>query len=307
MSVAFARCLNYIGTMDSAFRLGFIVPALAVIGLLGCASSPAIAADVSPWEDDAQSAARLIAARPGAQSGGTVSPGNQALRAGVEIKLKPGWKTYWRYPGDSGVPPVLDFSKSQNVKTATVLFPAPMRFDDGGGGSSIGYNGDVILPVHVVPEEAGKPVTLRLKLDYAVCEKLCIPAQAQLELLLTDADSTQDGALSAAESRVPKITKIGDHGAPAIRAVRREAGSGKPRVVVDVAAPAGAPVTLLAEGPTAQWALPLPEPVAGAPAGLQRFAFVLDGLPPGEKPDGATLRLTAVAGDKAVEVAFRLD
>ena len=66
-------------------------------------------------------------------------------------------------------------------------------------------------------------------------------------------------------------------------------------------------MTLFAEGPTAQWALPLPEPVAGAPAGLQRFAFELDGLPPGEKADGATLRLTAVSGDKAIEVAFRLD
>ena len=106
---------------------------------------------------------------------------------------------------------------------------------------------------------------------------------------------------------MPKRAAIGDGGTPAIRAVRREAGSGKPRVVVDVAAPAGAPVTLFAEGPTPQWALPLPEPVAGAPAGLQRFAFELDGLPPGEKPDGATLRLTAVSGDKAIEVAFRLD
>ena len=64
---------------------------------------------------------------------------------------------------------------------------------------------------------------------------------------------------------------------------------------------------LFAEGPTAQWALPLPEPVTGAPAGLQRFVFALDGLPPGEKPDGAILRITAVSGDRAVEVAFRLD
>jgi hypothetical protein len=89
--------------------------------------------------------------------------------------------------------------------------------------------------------------------------------------------------------------------------VHRETGSGKPRVIVDVAAPAGAPVVLFAEGPTAQWALPLPEPVSGAPAGLQRFAFELDGLPPAANADGATLRLTAVAGDKAIEVRFRLD
>ena len=87
--------------------------------------------------------------------------------------------------------------------------------------------------------------------------------------------------------------------------MHRENAAGKPRVVVAVAA--DQPVTLFAEGPTPQWALPLPEPVAGAPDGLQRFAFELDGLPPGEKAEGATLRLTAVSGDKAIEVAFRLD
>ncbi len=229
------------------------------------------------------------------------------FRAGVEIKLKEGWKTYWRYPGDSGVPPVLDFSKSQNVKAVTVLYPAPMRFSDGAGGNSIGYKGVVVLPLHIVPEDAGKPVTLNLKLDYAVCEKLCVPAEAKLELLLTGAANTNDATLSAAEARVPKRAAIGDSGTPAIRAVRREAGSGKPRVVVDVAAAAGAPLTLFAEGPTSEWALPLPEPVAGASAGQQRFAFELDGLPPGEKPDGANLRLTVVSGDKAIEVGFRLD
>jgi len=287
--------------MISVLRLACIVPAFAVGSLLSTVSSATNAADVSPWDNAVQSAARLIAAPARAEIGGRV------FRAGVEIKLKPGWKTYWRYPGDSGVPPVFDFSKSLNVKTVTVLYPAPMRFADGAGGSSIGYTGNVILPIHIVPQDVGKPVTLRLKLDYAACEKLCVPAQAQLELVLTGAASAQERALGEAEARVPKIAEIGDRGVPAIRAVRREAGLGKPRVVVDVAAPANASVVLFAEGPTAQWALPLPEPIAGAPAGLQRFAFALAGLPPGDKPDGATLRLTAVAGNKAVEVAFRLD
>jgi DsbC/DsbD-like thiol-disulfide interchange protein len=277
------------------------LPVLAAASLPWAASSAAIAADVTPWDEDVQSAARLIAARAYNESGGRV------FRAGVEIKLKDGWKTYWRYPGDSGVPPVLDFSASQNVKAVTVLYPAPMRFPDGAGGNSIGYKGVVILPLHVAPQDVRKPVTLRLKLGYAVCEKLCVPAEAKLELMLSGTETANEMALSAAEARVPKSAAIGEGGPPTIRAVRREAGSGKPRVVVDVAAPADAPAVLFAEGPTAQWALPLPEPVAGAPAGLQRFAFALDGLPPGEKPDGATLRITAVSGDRAVEVAFRLD
>src|SRR4051812_4142589 len=247
--------------MFAALRLPHLLPILAAASLFGRASS-AIAADVSPWEDDLQSAARLIGARAHNESGGRV------FRAGVEIKLKEGWKTYWRYPGDSGVPPALDFSKSQNLKAVTVRYPAPTRFPDGGGGNSIGYKGAVILPLHVVARDASKPVTLNLKLDYAACEKLCVPVEAKLELMLTGAATANEAALHAAEARVPKPVAVGDSGTLSIRAVRREEGPNKPRVTVDVAAPAGAPLVLFAEGPTAQWALPLPEPVAGAPAGL---------------------------------------
>jgi DsbC/DsbD-like thiol-disulfide interchange protein len=277
-------------------RLAFFLAAI----LSGVAGSAAIAAEMSPWDDGLQSSVRLIAARTKGEGTGRV------YRAGIEIKLSSGWKTYWRYPGDSGVPPAFDFSKSENVKTATVLFPAPVRFPDGAGGHSVGYKSGLVLPVHVVPNDPAKPVVLKLKLDYAVCEKLCVPADANLELKLTGSEKASDPAVGAAEARVPKATAIGDDGAFAIRAVRREAGS-KPKLIVDVAAPAGSTPVLFAEGPTAQWALPLPAPVAGAPAGQQRFVFVIDGLPPGESGKGAALRLTAVAGDKAIEAGYRLD
>lgn len=263
--------------------------------------SSAFAADASPWDEGLQSAARLVAARASGTGAGLV------YRSGVEIKLNPGWKTYWRYPGDSGVPPAFDFSKSENVKAATVLFPAPSRFPDGAGGNSIGYKTGVLLPVHVVPNDPKKPAVLRVKLDYAVCEKLCVPADANLELKLSGSQSADDATVSAAEALVPKLMPVGDSGVPAIRSVHREAGPGKPKIVVDVATPAGVSAILFAEGPNEKWALPLPEPVPGAPAGLQRFAFELDGLPPGESSAGAALRLTAIAGDKAIEAVFRLD
>jgi len=237
----------------------------------------------------------------------SVSPLRVVYRSAIEIKLNPGWKTYWRYPGDSGVPPVFDFSKSENVKSATVLFPAPKRFADGAGGHSIGYKTGVLFPVHVVPKDPTKPAVLRVKLDYAVCEKLCMPADANIELKLIGKESANDAAVGAAETLVPKMTPIGDSGALAIRAAHKEAGAGKPKITVDVAAPAGTAPLLFAEGPDAKWALPLPEAVPGAPAGLQRFAFELDGLPPGVSAAGAMLRLTAVAGDQAVEALFRLD
>jgi DsbC/DsbD-like thiol-disulfide interchange protein len=286
--------------MNRRCRLARFLPLLCAAWLVA-AGSPAFASDASPWDEDIRSAVRLVAART------ITRADNPVYRAGIEIKMKPGWKTYWRYPGDSGVPPVFDFSNSENIKSVTVLYPAPVRFDDGAGGQSIGYKGSVVLPLHIVPNDGGRPVTLRMKLDYAACEKLCVPAKAVAELVLDGSASSNDAMVADAEARVPRPGKIGEATEPAIRAVAREQGAGKPRIVVDVAVPAGAAATLFAEGPTPEWALPLPEPVAPVTAGVQRFAFELDGLPPGEKASGATLRLTAVVGQRAVEVAFRLD
>jgi DsbC/DsbD-like thiol-disulfide interchange protein len=277
---------------------GLLFVQAAATLLLVQAIAPAAAADVSGWDRGMRSAVRLIAASA-ASEGDAVT-----LRAGIEIKLDKGWKTYWRYPGDSGVPPRFDFTRSQNVRTVAVKWPAPTRFSDEGG-QSIGYKDHVILPLSIVAADASKPVLLRLDLDYAICEKLCVPAEAKAELALTRNRTTNETALAAAEARVPKPAALGASFTPAIRAVTREAASR--RVIVDVAAPPGASLDLFAEGPTPEWALPLPERIAGAPTGAQRFAFALDGLPPGASAAGATLKLTAVAGDAAVEVTHRLD
>lgn len=249
---------------------------------------PAAAADASPWDGGKHTAIRLIA-------------GATAQSAGAEIRLAPGWKTYWRYPGDSGIPPRFDFSGSQNVKSVTVRFPAPQRLIDESG-TTIGYKHDVVFPLEVVAEDTARPVTLRLKLDYAVCEKICQPADAKAELTLGGPSAFID-RIAASAAAVPKAVPLGSDGALSIRAARRDGA----KVIVDVAAPAGAEVDLFAEGPAPDWALPVPARIADAGPGVQRFTFDLDGLPPDTKPDRATLTLTAVAGTRAIEVLFRLD
>jgi DsbC/DsbD-like thiol-disulfide interchange protein len=266
-------------------------------GLVLC--SPAAAAGASPWDGNERAAVRLIAARP------SQSAPAGALRAGIEIRLGTGWKTYWRYAGDSGVPPRFRFDRSENVADVSVSFPAPHGLNDEGG-ESIGYKDDVILPLRVVPRDAGKPVLLRLDLDYAICSNVCIPVTAKAELPLPG-DRSEDAALAASEARVPKPVALGEGDTLSIRAIRREDGGTRPRILVDVAAPPGTKLELFAEGPTSDWALPIPAPVADAPPGLRRFAFDLDGIPPGASPKGATLRLTAVTEDAAIEVTTRLD
>lgn len=267
----------------------------AALGAL-LASAPnfaAGAADASSWDGDAHSAVRLVS--------GSRLGGDSFLRAGVEIRLASGWKTYWRYPGDSGVPPVFDFSKSENIKSVSILWPAPHRFTDDGG-TSIGYKGGVVFPVHVVPQNPNRPATLRLALDYAVCEKLCIPARGQATLELASTPSSHDRRLAAAEAREPKQASIGEATPFGIAAVRREPGQRYARVVVEITAPETIPLDLFAEGPTADWALPVPEPIPGAPSGRRWFAFDLDGVPPGVDPVGARLRFTLVSGENAIEV-----
>src|ERR1700682_1968211 len=275
------------------------VPIRAALGLAATivASCPieARAQDASPWQRDGHSAVRLLA---GSRSGAV-------LMGGIAFALQPGWKTYWRTPGDSGVPPRFDFSKSENVEAVTVLWPGPMQVDDGAGGHSLDHKGRVVLPLPIVAKNANKPVTLRAAINYAVCEKLCIPVEANAELAFTSVASTEDGALSAALDTVPKPANVGDPNPLTIRDVKRD---GKSAVLVDVVAPPEAgDVNLFVEGPTPDWALPVPKLLEHSPPGVKRFSFELQGLPPDTNPDGAALKLTLVGGDRAYEFNINLD
>ncbi len=273
---------------------------LAPLTILLCAfaflpDAAARAADKSTWSQDSKSAVRLIAG----SNAGIATP----LRAGIEVKLQPGWHTYWRYPGDSGVPPRFDFAGSENLKSAKVRFPAPLLFTDDGG-NSIGYSDTVIFPIQVTPRQSGKPVVVRLKIDYAVCEKLCIPAEGRAELMLTVGPSASEPALADAEAQVPVPA---DAAAVELRA-RRVNDAAKPLVAVDLKVPGGKPVVLFVEGPSPEWALPIPKPAQGAPPGRQHFGFELDGLPPGVSPKGPfELTFTLVGGDRPIEIKTHLD
>src|ERR1700710_1577269 len=234
------------------------------------------AQDASPWQRDGHSAVRLLA---GSRSGAV-------LLGGIAFQLQPGWKTYWRTPGDSGVPPRFDFSKSENIEAVTILWPAPTKFDDGAGGHSLGYHDSVVLPLRIVAKNADKPVTLRAAVNYAVCAKLCIPVEADAELPFTSVASTEDSALFAALDPVPKPANVGDPNPLTIRDVKRDGKSG---ARADVATPDADEVNLFVEGPPPDWALPVPRLVDHSPPGVKRFVFDLDGLPPGANPEGAAL------------------
>ena len=133
-----------------------------------------------------------------------MNAGEQAgiWHSGVYITMQKGWKTYWRVPGDGGVPPSFDWSGSKNVATAKVMMPLPHRFTDENG-EGIGYKTEVVFPVDVKPQDPSRPAMLDLKIFYAVCNDICVPVQAQVKV------GIEAGTVSAADKfrlRVARAT-----------------------------------------------------------------------------------------------------
>ncbi|MGQ0564583.1 MAG: protein-disulfide reductase DsbD domain-containing protein [Gemmobacter sp.] len=110
--------------------------------------------------------------------------GSGTQMTGLHLRMVPGWKTYWRSPGDAGIPPRFDWSGSQNVKSARIHWPAPHVFTTNGL-RSIGYEGEVVLPVELTPQDPAAPMRLVVEVEMGVCRDICVPATVQLEAALT--------------------------------------------------------------------------------------------------------------------------
>ncbi|MBU1210269.1 MAG: hypothetical protein KJ587_03230 [Alphaproteobacteria bacterium] len=266
------------------------VPAVPVL-------AQAAAGDLtSEWVDGHASRVRMIAGRDS-----QAVPGKPAaIIAGVEIDLQPGWKTYWRSPGEAGgVPPDFDWSKSKNVADAKVVFPAPKRLTDAAG-DSIGYKDNVVLPVIVTPADASKPVELALEFAFGVCRDICIPAEARLAL-----DVPQSGAqdmpegLKNALDQAPRKSAQKQPGDPELTGHEIVLAGKAPRVVLDIDFGASPDMgDVFAEAPGGLF-LPMPRRVEGAGkvGGSSRFEIDLTQTLDFEDLKGKTIRLTLVGAD----------
>lgn len=242
-------------------------------------------------------------------SGSSDTSSAPVFRGGIEIELSRGWKTYWRYPGDAGIPPRFDWSGSENLAHVEVFYPAPKRITDGSGQASIGYEERVIFPLRITPKDPAKPVALKLKLDFATCDKLCIPAEARLSLVVSAASATE-ALLTEAERRVPEKQDAAKPRALAILGAKVERGKdpqGKDdRIIVKALARTVGPLDLFAEGPGEDWTLPLPTLLSND-AGHATFAIPLAGSKLGSNKAPPRIILTLVAGAQAIEAEIPLD
>lgn len=136
----------------------------------------------SQWYDLGGGKARLVA---------NLNPQTNVISGVLEVDLKPGWSTYWRYPGGSGIPPRFEFSKSSGVNIGEVKFPTPSLIINQENSSDsnqydrrnayAGYKKKVLFPFEadLLASSGG---SIKLDLLMGVCEVICIPAQANMEL-----------------------------------------------------------------------------------------------------------------------------
>ncbi len=235
--------------------------------------------------------ARLVVGGPAAGGGFDV---------GVEIALPEGWHTYWRTPGDSGVPPTFDTTGSENLGSLAVSYPAPTRYFDGYG-TSIVYTDDVLLPARVTPADPASPVRLTLKFDYGYCKEICVPAHAAFDVVLSGADAADVAAIAEARARVPVPAAEAGPEAPRLLDLKPGSPEGKAGFVdatVEASGDARA-VDLFVEGPEG-WYLSPPE-VMTREGARAVFRLSLDGMPKGASLAGTPLRFTIVDGTRAVE------
>lgn len=263
---------------------------LIAAALFAIVPAPAGALDVpSP-------VAEMIVAGPDDQPG--------RYRAGLHLDLPEGWHTYWRSPGDSGIPPTLTVTESDNLSGLEIRFPAPDRYFDGYG-TSIVYHDDVILPIDVVAADPGKPVSATIRVDYGYCKEICVPASAEFDLTL-DADMAvdpvADDALDAVAARIPVPEPEAGPAAPAVVEVRR---TGDTRLEILVDPRGNGSVDLFAEGPD-DWFFSPPERTQ-TDDGLVMFALSLDGGPKDATASGLELKLTLSAGSNSVEAKRVVD
>jgi DsbC/DsbD-like thiol-disulfide interchange protein len=138
---------------------------------------------------------------------------NGGHMAALDLRLAPGWKTYWRSPGDAGIPPSFDWSGSTNVKSVRIHWPAPDVFE-ANGMQTIGYHEHLVLPVEITPDDPTLPVRLSVVMALGVCDAICLPAVVELtsDLMSPGAPDAsikaalQDRARTAGEAGVTAVS-----------------------------------------------------------------------------------------------------
>ena len=274
------------------FRLAVLALATACAFAMGAGQAAAEPA-ASDWARTDHSEVRLVAA---------VNAVGQAesVRLGVQFRLKPGWKTYWRSPGDAGFPVRVDWTGSRNLGSADLRWPAPERFELFGL-DTFGYGGEVVFPVDLKPARRGEATALRATVDYLVCEKICIPYTARLALDLPAGPAAASNFAHLIDRFAARVPGDGStHGLNITRAEFHDGASPEFLVFAQALRRFEAPVVFVEGANGWSFARPTPSFSEGGTQAILRVPARRDGSN-AVALSNADVTLTLVDGDRAAE------
>lgn len=199
-----------------------------------------------------------------------------AWRTGVLIEMEEGWKTYWRMPGEAGIPPEFTWKTSVPAEV-DVMFPVPGRYADASG-ETVGYQREVVFPV-IVAAPGNTSLTLDLSLFFAVCKDICIPAHAEAKIELGTGVRDPDGV-----ARVEEFVKAVPLAGSAITSASITQEAGKP--VLELELQDKAEDIFVETATTAYFRAP-----TFSSDGL-KASLVIDNVDDPSKLKGATLKIT---------------
>jgi DsbC/DsbD-like thiol-disulfide interchange protein len=214
----------------------------------------------------------------------------------LRVRLAPGWKTYWRSPGEAGIPPLFDWTGSDNVAAVQIHWPRPQVFLLSGY-RTLAYPDELLLPVEVTPARPGDPVTLRLSADIGICEEICVPVTIRTDVALT-AGGTAESAIAQALRQVPPDARA--QGLPAARCVAEPIRDGM-RLTATIPYPTAAPdsFAIVELKDRAVWVAPVETRLENG-----SMVQVSDLVPGDAKPfalSRGAVRLTVFSGTDVVE------
>ncbi|HRY06702.1 MAG TPA: protein-disulfide reductase DsbD family protein [Hyphomicrobiaceae bacterium] len=230
--------------------------------------------------------------------------------AGLEMDLAPGWKTYWRVPGDAGgVPPEFDFSESENVASAVVYYPAPRRLTDRAG-STIGYKDRVVFPVVIEAKDAKLPVKLQLMLVFGVCHDICVPSEATYEITIPPGGVPLSTDIMSALVHVPtpatQTSRDSENGLPRLTKIETDLTTAEPTITLHVSFPGGTEgADVFVEGPVGEY-VPMTVHKGKGADGTQIYVIELSKGADVAALKGKSLRVTMVSDAQQAETSFIL-
>jgi suppressor for copper-sensitivity B len=300
------RALGVLAPLVGALSTGLPADAGAtendVFALAAPETTAAPPPGVGRWARTAEADLRLIAAR-------TATGTAESVRLGLHFDLKPGWKIYWRSPGDAGYPPTLDWQGSTNLKTAEIAWPVPHRFSVLGI-ETAGYKDQVVLPITATLDRPGAALSLRAAVDYLICSEVCVPGAATVALDLpagTGAPAAEAQLIERHAARVPGPGR----GITVDEAVVEDGPEGPVIAVALHATPPLSAPDLFVEGPLSVGGVDAGRGIVSGPATVAMAAggerAVLR-APLIQSFDGATppLTLTIADGQRGAEVTRTL-